>query len=301
LHGCSRWWASLEYRDALCRGGTKSRAALELRVNKATVSRRIAELERAAPPALFERRGGAIELTPYGRRAMTAFRAHEDARKLLQAELETTDVDARGSVRLTMPSFFACSVVVPALPAFLRSHRHVAVQVEGTHRIVDLARDEADIAIRNVRPTQSSLSLRKAGRIGLSAYASKEYLAERGKLLKPHCMQGHDLICYDSGPYAGPGFEWLPEAAQHARVAFSANDAMALRDAVSAGLGIGVLPHLLGDQAKHLRRVDGGGEGVTDIWIVTRAQQRNVRRVRAVVQFLAELIQREQPRLYAPQ
>jgi DNA-binding transcriptional LysR family regulator len=294
------WWESLVVLDVLHRAKTMSRAARELGVDKATVSRRIAELERSAPALLFERRGGQIELTPYGARALSAFAEHERSRQRLACELEHAESELAGSVRLTAPAFFACAIIVPALRTFLDEHPQISVQLDGSNRLRDLTRAEADVAIRNLRPSEGGLDVRKVGRMGIAMFASRAYLARRGGLHAPHQLTGHELLSYDSGPYAGPGFEWLPQAAQQARVAFSANDAFPLRDAVRAGLGLATLPHFLGDEAAELVRVPGGGEGVTDIWVVTRAEQRRVPRIRKVVQFVSEIVRANQERLYAP-
>jgi DNA-binding transcriptional LysR family regulator len=109
-----------------------------------------------------------------------------------------------------------------------------------------------------------------------SARASSAATVSRGGLSAARQLAGHELVGYDTGPYAGPGFEWLPEAAQQARLAFSANDALPLRDAARAGLGLTVLPHFLGDETRGLTRIEGGGEGVVDLWIVTREEQKGV-------------------------
>jgi DNA-binding transcriptional LysR family regulator len=294
------WWQDLCYLDALCTAGTMSAAARSLRVDKATVSRRLATLEREAPGLLFEKRGGCVELTPYGARALAAYREHEASRLRLAAELERTEPDTQGSVRLTVPTFFASEIVVPALPNFLEAHPKLNLQVEGTNRPLDLLRGEADVAIRNLRPVQGGLAVRKVGRMGMAMYAARSYLARRGGMAAPGNLAGHHVLGYPTGPYGGPGFEWLPEAAKQAHMAFSANDPLPLRDAARAGLGMVPLPHFLGDEAPELVRVEGGGEGVAEIWLVTREEQRRVPRVRAVVQFLAELVRDQQRRLYVP-
>jgi DNA-binding transcriptional LysR family regulator len=278
-----------------------SRAARELGVDKATVSRRIAELERSAPGPLFERRTGEIELTPYGARALSAFAEHERSKRRLASELEhAADAELAGSVRLTAPAFFACAIIVPALRAFLSEHPQISVRIDGSNRLRDLARAEADVAIRNLRPTEGGLDVRKVGRMGIAMFASRSYLARRGGLLGPHRLTGHELLSYDTGPYAGPGVEWLPQAAQQARLAFSANDAFPLRDAARAGLGLATLPHFLGDEAAELVRVPGGGEGVTDFWVVSRGEQKRVPRIRKVAHVLSEVVRANQHPLYVP-
>jgi DNA-binding transcriptional LysR family regulator len=241
-----------------------------------------------------------VELTPYGARALAAFREHEASRLRLAAELERTDPAAQGCVRLTTPTFFASEIVVPALSRFLGSHPRLNLQVEGTNQPLDLTRGEADVAIRNRRPMQGGLAVRRIGRMGMAMYASRAYLARHGGLKALYCVAGHHVLGYPTGMYGGPGFEWLPDAAKQAHLAFSANDPLPLRDAARAGLGMVPLPHFLGDEAPELVRVDGGGEGIEEMWLVTREEQRRVPRVRAVVQFLVELVRAQQRRLYLP-
>ncbi len=293
------WWENLPFLDALCRGGggTMAAAARALKVDKATVSRRIAELERSAPAPLFERRNGQLELTPYGARALEAYQAHEESRRRLEASLEYTEDDTKGTVRVTMPGFFGCEVVGPALRPFLAEHTKLDVQIDCTNRLVDLARGEADVALRSIRPAGGSLHVRRVGRLAMAMFASREYLARRGGLVAPRSLAGHEYISYDTGPYTGPGFEWVADALAHTRVAFAANDALLLRAAAVSGLGLVTLPAFMGDESPALMRVPGASEGLTDIWLVTREEQRNVKRVRLVRQFLAELLRAQDARL----
>jgi DNA-binding transcriptional LysR family regulator len=289
------WWEDLGYLDSLCRKATMAAAARELGVDKATVSRRLAALERASPRPLFERRLGRIVPTRYGERALSAFREHERSRERLAAELEQTGDEARGIVRLTVPAFFACEILVPALSGFRSRHPAVDVHVYGSNRVLDLARGEADVALRNVRPNDGSLSAKKVGRLGMATFASREYLARRGGVTACK-LDGHELLVYDGGPYSGPGFEWVPEAARRARIVFSANDSLPLREAARAGLGLAVLPQFLGNETPGLVRVDGGGEGVAELWTVTREEIHRVPRVREVIAFVADLVRRNQAR-----
>jgi DNA-binding transcriptional LysR family regulator len=214
-------------------------------------------------------------------------------------ELEPSVRDARGTVRLSMPSFFATDVVVPALARLAAQHPTLAIKVDASNRLVDMSDGEADLALRNIRPTEPGLSSRLIGKLGLAMYASRKYLSARGEP-EAHDLRGHDLVVYDTGPYAGPGFEWLPEAARGANVAFAANDACALREAARAGLGLTVLPHCIGDGVRELRRVPRLGDGSTEILLVGRSRERNIPRIRLVAAFLSELVRAEQKRLLAP-
>jgi DNA-binding transcriptional LysR family regulator len=294
------WWENLNVLEAVSRCGSMAQASRELSVDKATVSRHMRQLARSAPAPLFEPRARGIALTPYGTRAVEAYRAHEESRRSLMAELVATEHDVKGTVRLTVPTFFAQGFIVPALGKLARRHPEIALQIDASNRVVDMTRDQADVALRNLRPAAPGLASRRVAKLGVAMYAARSYLTARGGLIAPHDLRGHDIIGYDTGHYAGPGFAWLPEAARRARLSFAANDADTLRDAARAGLGLAVLPHCVGDASEGLCRVEGGGEGVTDVFLVTREAERRVPRVRAVVQFLNEHIRSQQARLYAP-
>ena len=241
-----------------------------------------------------------MELTPYGSRAIAAYLDHERSRRRLLAELEAHDPEAPGKVRLSAPGFLAYEVLVPALGDFLARHPYIAVQMDGTSRVADLTRDEADVAVHLERPAQHSLALCKAGKLGLTAYASTSYLEQRGGLTAPGSLRGHDVVSYDPRLSLCEQLQWWGLAVPEARLLFTANDAVALRDAACKGLGIALLPHFLGDEAEPLQRIEGAFEEVVDLWVVWRAEQRQVRRVRAVVGFLVALIGSQSQRLCRP-
>lgn len=257
-------------------------------------------MERSAPALLFERRNDRIELTPYGARALEAFGAYERSERSLLAELERAQQAPRGSVLVTMPTFVACTVMIPAIETAQAANSQIDMSIHCGNQLLDLTRMEADVALRNLRPTSGGLDVRKVARLGVATFASRAYLARRGGLRGPRDLSGHDLLTYDPMPFTGAGFEWWPAATRSGRVVFRANDPLPLRDAARAGLGLAPLPHLLGDEAPELTRVAGAGEGHLDVWLVTRSEQRRVPRIRAVVELLADMLRCQQQRLYAP-
>src|SRR5262249_40564296 len=152
-----------------------------------------------------------------------------------------------------------------------------------------LAKREADIAIRNVRPKQKSLFAKKILSLGGCAYASSMYLASRGAPRDRNDVAGHDIVVYET-PGGMPGFEWLKTSG--ARIAFRAADPAALVGAASAGLGICAVPCLLGDAARALERVPALGFAHTDLYAVIPEAVRRTARVRAVLTFIADVVER---------
>lgn len=271
-------------------------AARALRVDKATVSRRLGSLERERP-GLFERRGGRIEPTEAGRLALAALEDVDRGLSRLDAVL-AEDGGSRGAVRLTVPAPIASHVVVPALPAFRLAHPEIDIVLLATSRVLDLGRGEADVAVRNTVPAGGGIVARRIASVKAALYASRSYLARRGTPAG-HNLDGHDFIDFEQGTYAGPGFEWLPAAVRGARVVLRADDPAILTKAAACGLGIGALPAFLAEDEPDLVQV-GTDESVPAVHLVIRADVRRLARVRSVAAWIADLISSRLPWLTRP-
>lgn len=283
-------WNDLRYLLAVHRHGSLARAAKDLKVTKATASRRLAALEAALGTRLVERKPAGLVLTDAGRDAISAAEHVDAALGSLQDRLAAKD-DARprGTVRLTAPHWIAARFLIPALPDLARKYPDLDVQLVGTNQILNLAQREADVAIRNVRPKHKSLVARKLIALGGCVYASKLYLDRRGIPRSPEALDGYDVLVYET--LGGmPGFEWMRDPACGARVAFRANDPEALVGAATAGLGLCAVPCLLGDPEPALARVETLGFSRCDLFLVTHTEIGKTPRVRAVTAFIVDVI-----------
>src|SRR5262249_19888311 len=181
------------------RPGPLARAAKELKVTKATASRRLAALETALGVRVVERKPAGLVLTEAGREAISAAERVDAALGSLQDRLSGRgDAGPRGSVRLTAPQWLAARFILPALPELKEQYPDLDVQLVGTNQILNLAQREADVAIRNVRPTHKSLASRKLVPLGGRVYASKLYLDRRGRPRSPDTLDGHDVLVYET-------------------------------------------------------------------------------------------------------
>jgi molybdate transport repressor ModE-like protein len=283
-------WNDLRYLLAVHRHGSLARAAKELKVTKATASRRLAALEKSLGTRLVERKPAGLVLTEAGRDAISAAERVDAALGSLQERLAVKD-DARpaGTVRLTAPQWIAARFIIPALPDLAKQHPGLDVQLVGTNQLLNLAQREADVAIRNVRPKHKSLAARKVIALGGCVYASKLYLDRRGVPRSADALEGHDVLVYET--LGGmPGFEWMRDPARGGRIAFRANDPEALVGAATAGLGLCAVPCLLGDPQPTLARVETLGFSSCDLFIVTHTETGKTPRVRAVTSFIGQLL-----------
>ncbi len=180
--------------------GGVSAAARALGAPKSSVSRSLARLEQDIGAVLMERHTRQLRLSDAGR----LFLPH--ARRIMSdvdeagAAIEGLTGAPRGTLRINAAVTFALGLVAPMLPAFLRHYPELRVVLETENRVVDLAREEVDVAIRVGRMADSDLMARKLGEIELWPCASSGYLAERGIPTSPDALSDHALIGWIDRP-----------------------------------------------------------------------------------------------------
>jgi DNA-binding transcriptional LysR family regulator len=291
-------WNDLRYFLAIAREGTLAGAARELGVDATTVGRRLAALEAALGSRLVDRTPSGLALTDAGRGIRSAVEEMEAL--ALAAERRASGEDARleGVVRITLTEAFAVEVLLPRLAPFRERHPGIELCFLTDYGSLDLARREADIAVRLTRPQEDTLVARKVGEIAIAPYAAGDYLERRGVPDPAHGFAGHDVIGYVDAAAKWPEARWLAEAAASAHVAVRCNSVLSVVAATAAGLGVGVMPCLCGDREPGLRRVAPLIASLRrDIWLVVHQDLQHNARVRATLHFLAELIHRERPLL----
>ncbi len=281
-------WDDLRFFLAVDRAGSLAAAARGLAVDKATVSRRLASLEASLAVRLFDRKPDGLSLTPDGLRVRE--RVARVGAEIAALASELAGGDARGTVHLTVPQWFACRVLAPALPAFRREHPSIDLTLNASSRVLNLAQREAEVALRNAKPAHLSASARRVGTLASALYAARTYLSRRGVPRTPEEIARHDLLAYEQKISYLPAFAWL--AAHDARVVLRGNDALALAAAASAGVGLAVLPCFLGDTDPALTRLAVAEVATEDIWIVVPAELRRSSRVREVMALVSGVFEK---------
>jgi DNA-binding transcriptional LysR family regulator len=287
-------WDDLRYFLAIAREGSLAAAARALRVDATTVGRRLAALEEELGTRLFDRMPAGFVVTAAGRNIRSAVEEMEAS--VLAVERKASGEDARleGVVRLTTTEAFAVSTLLPRFGPFRERYPGIEVQFLTDYAALDLAKREADIAVRLTRPKEDTLVARKVGEIGIAPYAAGSYLARRGLPDPATGFAGHDVISYVDAAAKWPEARWMGEVATSARVAVRCNSLLSVVAAAGAGVGIGLMPCFMGDMEPGLRRLMPPLSSLSrDIWLVVHRDLQHNARVRAVLHFLAELVQRE--------
>ncbi|HSN25607.1 MAG TPA: LysR family transcriptional regulator, partial [Kofleriaceae bacterium] len=258
-------WDGLRYFLAVARAGTLSGAARDLRVEHTTIARRIDAIERELGAKLFLR-------NPRGYVATAVGEALVEAAQSMSVEVDRVvrlargqDVEIEGTVRIATADLLATHVVVPALPALLRAHGQLRVEIVSDTRQHDLSRREADLALRLGASTDEHLITRRLGRLGFGLYTARARRMRVNVRTAPY-------VAFDESIGRLPHDEWLAERAPEARVVLRANRQHTLIEAVRQGLGLGILPCVAADDDASLARLEGPDEVFTrDISLVVHA------------------------------
>jgi DNA-binding transcriptional LysR family regulator len=194
------------------------------------------------------------------------------------------DRNLAGLVRVAATEMLGEVVILPALRALHAKHPQIRVDlVVGTARL-DVARREADVALRYVRSDGAGLVARRVGSVAFGAYASRSYLALRGRPARGAGLAGHDVVAYDTGIRHWRLGELGGESLRDARVVLRTNSTRMLLQAVREGIGIGALPCCLAGPDAKLERVPAGAPVELDgVWLVVHRDVQRTARVRAVI------------------
>ncbi|MGJ7575100.1 LysR family transcriptional regulator [Variovorax sp. RB2P76] len=279
-------WEDLRHFIAVARSGTLSGAARELKVDHATISRRLSSLERDLQVRLVERLPRACRLTDVGSHVFALARALEDDAFAIERTVRASQSPLAGKVALSVPPVLVASFLAQHLTEFRQRFPAIQLSVSGQAQQVSLSRREADIAVRLVRPKEPGSVVRKLGTMAFALYASRSYEA----LSHPELWE---FIAYDARFEDMPQQKWLRSVAGKRPIACELSDINSHHAAVHAGAGVGGLPCFLGDADETLLRVaDDEPSFARDIWLVVHRDLKSAGPVRAAMDFLVEMMKR---------
>ena len=284
-------WALVKSFLAVLDAGSLMGAARRLGAQQPTLSRHVAELEAQLGTPLFERTGRGVVPTLAALAVADAARQMEDGALALQRALATQRSVDTGTVRIAASTVAAAWLLPPVIAALQAEMPGTAIELVASNQITNLLRREADIAVRMLRPAQTSLIARKLGEVAICAAAHASYLARFGTPRKPQDLAQHRLIGYDRDDTIERGMARLgmPIAREH--FAVRTDDQVAYGRLVASGAGIGFIarynvPHLPGVVAL----LPQLAIPPLQCWLAVHREIRSNRLVRKVYDFLAEAL-----------
>jgi DNA-binding transcriptional LysR family regulator len=221
--------------------GSFTRAAEELGLSRAMVSTHVRRLEKRFGLRLLNRTTRKVALTPAG----TDYLGH--CRRIF-AELAAAEETLRrgkeqptGRLRVDVPGSFGRHILLPALPDFLARYPGIELDLRFNERVVDLAREGVDLAVRAGTVTDPDIVARRISGSRWITCASPLYLARDGRPQSIDDLADHVLIGSIPADATHPRPWQFAEDARptrELRFRMAVNEAEAVMLAAARGVGI---------------------------------------------------------------
>lgn len=222
--------------------GSLSGAARQLAIGPMQVSRRIGALEAELGVRLLHRTTRSVSLTAEGEVLLPYATTMTEAEESARGELHPAPTTASGVLKLTAPSVFGHTIVLPLLSTLLEQHPALRIELDVSDRVVDIVGQGFDLALRVATPGDSELVARRLAANPRVICASPGYLQRHGMPVKLADLDDHQCVVLQAVP------RWpvvvdgaLRRRRVPARVTTSSVDAA--RSAALQGLGLTMLTH----------------------------------------------------------
>ena len=290
-------WDDLKHLLAVARHGSTLAAGRALGLDQSTVQRRLTALERRFGQALVRRQPSGYQLTEFGQTLLPHAERVEDAVAMFKQHLATAAAEVAGIIRVTCPEPIVFRITQSTLLERFRE-RHPALQVHFvmSDKYIDLAKGEADVALRSGDTDDGDLVGRKIGDSVWAIYASTTYIERHGSPQRVEDLPRHALVGFDDTMAKHRIAAWLRKIAPGAVLAARTNSVLGLVYSAKAGIGVAPLPIALGDAEPDLVRVIEPVAELTRIWrVLTTPELRHTPRVAAFFEFIVDEIDTLRP------
>lgn len=180
--------------------GTLSAAAREREMPVSQVTRALARLEAHCGACLMHRSTHGLSPTDEGDTMLAYGRRLLETAGELEGALSGRVSGPSGWVRVSVSLVVAETVIAPSLAGLYGRHPQLHVDLTADDRVVDLARDGIDIAIRTGELDNDNLVARRLGQFGRTVVASPSYLERFGTPKTVADLERHRLITYTANP-----------------------------------------------------------------------------------------------------
>jgi DNA-binding transcriptional LysR family regulator len=206
-----------------------------------------------------------------------------------------------GTVRIGAPDGFGTSFLAPRLAPLAERYPDLDLQLVATARLFSLSKREADIAISLSMPKEGRIVGRRLLDYGLGLYAAPSYLDRSPEITSRHDLSQHRFVGYIEELLFTPELDYLPQVSPRISARFRSANLIAQLNATLAGFGIAVLPHFMAMEHPELRPVLPDEISITrTFFMLMHADSKDLARIRAVADYICEIVERDRARFAAP-
>ncbi len=290
-------WDDLRIFLAVARAESLSGAGKVLRLDPATVGRRVAKLEEALAARLFAKSPLGYALTDEGARLIAHAEAAEQAVAAATDELRGTTGALSGQIRIGAPDGCANYLLPQVVAAICDENPGLEVQIVALPRVFNLSRREADMAIAVSPPTAGRLTVQRLTEYRLHLAASRDYLARHGTPATRADLPRHRIIGYIADMIFDKELDYLAQIGAP-EVPLASNSVSVQLNWLRQGAGIGVVHDFAMPSAPELVKVLSAEVSLTRaFWLIRHADDRRVDRMTRFADRLAQGLRREVLRL----
>lgn len=272
-------WSDVRVFLAVARSGTLGGAARSLHTSHPTVGRRLRALEQAMGYTLFQRTADGLVLTDEGHAILALAEQMEEGALAIERRLAGQEQNLKGSLRISSADWFGAYVLPPILADFSKTYPNVEVEILTGTRLFSLAQREADVAFRIVPFDTADVVQRRLFRLEYGVY-----IAEEAPDPEYRDGAGLSLITHETSTGHFPDIAWLIESFPNARPVVRSNNRNVQGRLCRQGIGLAVLPRLVGSQIPGIRRLElPTSPPARDIWMGYHRDLRRLARLRAFI------------------
>ncbi|WP_299302958.1 LysR family transcriptional regulator [uncultured Litoreibacter sp.] len=292
-------WDDLRVFLAVAREETLSAAGKTLKLDPATVGRRVARLETDLDAALFLKSPQGYVLTPAGQRLLDKATTVETAMLDLSGDVTDRAGALTGQIRLGAPDGAANYLLPQVCSKICADNPGLEVQLVALPRVFNLSKREADMAVTVSPPATGRLTVQKLSDYKLHLAASTSYLRSMPPLQSLQDLKAHKIIGYISDLIFDKELDYLSEIGSP-KVDFASNSVSVQINWARGGAGVVIAHDFALPNAPELQKVLSDQMSLTrSFYLVRHADDRKIARLTRFAEELATHLPREIARLEA--
>lgn len=292
-------WDDMRLFLAVARERSLSGAGKVLRLDPATLGRRVARLEKTLEVSLFVKSPQGYALTEAGAQLLDRAEAVEQAMRLASAGVAVPSDRMTGQIRIGAPDGAANFLLPQVCAALGRDHPELDIQIVALPRVFNLSRREADMAIGVSAPTAGRLIVQKVSEYHLHLAASTEYLATHGTPQSVADLKRQRIVGYIPDMIFDRELDYLADLGL-SRVALASNSVSVQLQMVARGGGIGVVHDFVLPFAPEVRRILTAQVSLKrSFYLIRHADDQSNRRLSRFADLFGAAIRSELARLEA--
>ncbi|MEQ9258097.1 MAG: LysR family transcriptional regulator [Roseovarius sp.] len=292
-------WDDLKVFLAVARGESLSAAGRLLKMDPATVGRRIARLETAVGAPLFAKSPTGYALTDAGQRLMAHATRAEQAMEDAAEEMAGQAAGLSGQIRIGAPDGSANYLLPQVCDRIGRANPDLEIQILALPRVVNLTRREADMVIAVSPPTAGRLTVQKIADYRLHLAATRAYLAAHPPIESLADLSGHRIVGYIQDMIFDKELDYLSEAGLE-RVQLASNSVAVQINWMRQGAGLGIMHDFAMPSFPDMVQILPDALSLTrSFYLVRHADDRRLERLNRFAAALSEGLRDEVHRLEA--